>query len=89
MEYDILEELNKLYLLYEEIKRVCMPYMLSRMIIKTNSRCHLIKLIRLGVYRLVIFTLYYYPAPPPWKVVANSIYPPICIIFATRKGVYI
>ena len=58
-------------------------------ILKKNSRCHLRKVIRLDVYRLVIFNLYYDPAPPTWKLASNSIYPPVCIIFTDRKGVCI
>ena len=49
--------------------RTCLP----RMILKTNSRCSLRKVIRLDVCFLAIFTPYYDPAPPTWKVVANSI----------------
>ena len=36
---------------------------------------------------LLSFNIYYDPTPPSWKVVANGIYPPICSIVTTRKGV--
>ena len=35
------------------------------------------------------FTLYYDPVPPTWKVMVNSIYPPVYSIFTNRKGVSI
>ena len=46
-------------------------------------------MIGLDVYRLVIFTLYYEPTPPPLKVLANSIYTPVSRIFTTIKSVCI
>ena len=62
---------------------------LTRMILKTHSICCLRKVIILDLYRLVIFTFCYYLVPPTWKVVVNSIYPPVFSIINTRKGVCI
>ena len=62
---------------------------LTRLIIKTHNRCCLRKVIRLDVYSLLIFILYYGPEPPPWDVVANSIYPPVCSIVTAIKGLCI
>ena len=50
-----------------------MPYALATVILKTSS--YFVKeIMRLTVYLLVIFTPYYDPSPPPWKVVANGTY---------------
>ena len=62
---------------------------LNRIILKTHSTFCLRNVIRLDVYSLVIITIYYEPVTPPWKVAYNSIYPPVCSIVTTRKGVYI
>ena len=62
---------------------------LTMLILKTHSNCCLRNFVGIDVYRLIIFTIYYDPAPPPYKVVENSIYPHVCSIFTTRKGVFI
>ena len=62
---------------------------LTRLILKTHNRCCLRKIIILDVYRILSITIYFDPAPPPWKVVANSIYPFVYSIRTTRKGVCI
>ena len=40
-------------------------------ILKTSSWIYK-EVIRLDIYLLVIFTPYYDPSPPPWKVVSYS-----------------
>ena len=62
---------------------------LTSLVLKTNSRYRLRKVILLYVYRMVIFTLYYDPTYPPWYVVVNGIYPTDCSIVTTIKGVCI
>ena len=51
---------------------IYVPYVLGVAILKTNS-WFFKEVIRLDVYSIVIFTLYYYPSPPTWKVVDNII----------------
>ena len=47
------------------------PYVICVAILKTIS-WFVKEAIRLYEYHLVIFTPYYEPSPPPWKVVANN-----------------
>ena len=44
------------------------------------------EVIILYVYLLVIFTPYYYPSPPPWKVVENSM--PSCWYYLHYQKCY-
>ena len=53
------------------VGEVHIPYALAVTILETSS-WFVKEVIRLDVYILVIFTTYYDPLPPPWKLVANS-----------------
>ena len=48
----------------------CVPYAYSMDILKTSS-WFVKEVIRLDEYSLVIFTPYYDPSPPLWKLLAN------------------